>query len=136
MSDHFWGEENFDWSSLQKAVNHYWFWMYHFAGMCLYTKEKYGTLRLENFWLGKVYLTIYIKPYSFSNILCKTINTIFPQKVIAQYQLLVFNIATLIAIKKWPHIKNEIMDDIYFDDYLYDWVKRKVRYVSNWHKYV
>jgi len=166
MTKHYWGEENFDWDALYKACRFFDVNLKRWARLCVHTKEKYGTMRLEylgynegiygliypgRLWLNYPGPTVTKKPH-------KSIRKYFPEghtyqvglfrviddfitaiarkcglsRLFYRYQRLVFNIITFIAVKKWPHIKDEIMDEYDFKYLLYDWVKKKVNYVCNW----
>lgn len=147
MTHHDWNEDSFDWHSLGKACNFFLYLRSIGRVQISSTKEKYGTMRLEFlFWAGHYhefmhsmiypgrlfikwpYLVRLIDMYVFTPIarysgLCR---------LVTMYQRLVFNVLTIIAVKKWPHIRYEIMSELEFRDLLYDWTKKKVNYVSNW----
>ncbi len=165
MAYHDWSEDDFDWHALNSACNFFSTNIPRYARLCLYTKEKYGTLRLECFGMGHrgIYGLLHPKaiywnpkgPYYLkkpSKAMAKlglmphmcsiwyTLNQY--SAAIAgftklswlfwQYQRAVFNIVTVLAVKKWPHIQDEILDEPEFDDMLYGFVKRHLNYVSNW----
>ena len=49
-----------------------------------------------------------------------------------QYQKFVFNMATLRAFFKWPHLIKEITNDYEFQTWLYNWVKFKIGFKDRW----
>lgn len=139
MASHDWSEKDFDWKSLEEACD--FFMKLRTIGRIQIsgTKEKYGTMRLEwFFWNGHYneflhsmiypgYLHIQW-PTWFRRIDQFIITPIAVRiglcRVITAYQRLVLNIITFIAVKKWPHIKNEILGDWDFDNLLYYWTKK------------
>lgn len=109
---HEWGDEWFRkyGDQLDAAVSFFQRFLNRYARIPCITKEKYGTLRLEYFYLSQ-------------------------NKVFFQYQKFMFNIATLIAYYKWPDIQREILDEYEFDELLYKRIKKHVNYVCYWTHY-
>jgi hypothetical protein len=164
---HYWGDEDFDWDSLNKVIDLFYTYLPLLGRICVHPKEKYGTLRLDFFhflssdtafhsliwpqylcsrytskwrWKVKVNLpgfedyyipwSLWVDRYIFTEILVKTRLI----KVFWAYQRLIFNIVTVIAVKKYKHIKDEILHELEFDDLLYKFVKKSIGYKSNWVK--
>lgn len=100
---HEWGS-NFDFKSLDKACRFFQKYLWILARVKCYTKEKYGTMRLEYFYYCDLKL----------------------------YKRFIFNLITLVAVKRWPHIQEEITDEYEFRDLLYKWVKKYINYKCYW----
>lgn len=146
MPHHEWGDEDFDWKSLNQACN--FFLKLRTIGriQMASTKEKYGTMRLDwFFWNGhyREFLHSMIYPGhlyihwplwmrkidEFATVIAKYLGIL---RLVSCYQRLIFNVITFIAVKKWSHIKDEIMDEYEFNELLYDYTKKKLNYVCNW----
>lgn len=130
---HEWGDTDFDWDALNEAS-----WYLHkrcrqFARLGIWTKEKYGTLRVSTtcayfteydfiyhwFYPGYAYyrwpkwFRIYIDwPTG------KLMRKIGVIKLLQKYQTAILSYFWKRAAKNWPHISEEILDeyDIYFGD--------------------
>jgi hypothetical protein len=143
---HEWGSE-FDWKSLGKACRFFSTYL-RLVGriQMIGTKEKYGTMRLEWFvWNGHYNELLHAMIYPgqlfirwpvWMRRIDKVITAFCAKigicKLISVYQRFIFNIVTLIAVKRWPHIRYEIMDELEFRDLLYSWVKKKTKYICHW----
>jgi hypothetical protein len=146
MTSHHWGDKDFDWKALNDACRFFAVNLRRYGRMFVLTKEKYGTLRLEflDIGMGRVEIGtlffnrnwLYIhskKIYAFDKAVTKPIARFLRlNTLLRKYQRLVFNLVTLRACQKWPHIKAEILDEYEFKELLYSWVKNKVGYVCNW----
>lgn len=165
MAHHTWGDEHFDWESLHKACS-FFSKLTTWARLCIHTKEKYGTMRIEYFGMGhrgiygllnpgdlcfrwggpkvtikfpknvrhlvKLERTPVLLSYLFNRFTYKIAKKTGLGYVFWLYQKLVFNIFTVIAVKRWPHIKDEILHEDCFDDLLYKRTKKYIGYVNKW----
>lgn len=90
MTYHEWGDKSFDWKSLWEACNYIQKTTKRYSGLDVMMKEKYGTLRFEFIFLWG------ISEY----------------KWISAYQFYILYLVIKRACRKWPHIKEEILEDL------------------------
>lgn len=83
MPTHIWGENEFDWNSLNKAMNKIAELAKENGNLPVFIKEKYGTIRYEHLYLL----------------------TLAQQKELRRIILEVSD--------EFPHIKDEILEDFY-----------------------
>ena len=123
---HYWGDEDFDWDGLNSSINIITdicrFWR-----LGIHSKEKYGTARITPWfwdgslhsliWPGYVYrqypknwigdklwwLDIYFFPRFF--------NALFLTRLVFWFHAKIYNYAFQKAIKKYPHLKEELLVD-------------------------
>lgn len=162
MASHYWGDEDFDWNALNHCVHLYDHVLKKYGRMCVYTKEKYGTMRLEYLGMGWDGIYGFLNPghlifrwksvrisrtriigdmafeskvdllYVFNEVTANLARYTGISWLIQKYQMFLFNMLTLYCVKKYPHIKDEIMDEYEFNTFLYAWVKRATNYVCGW----
>lgn len=128
MPYHEWGDEDFDWKALDQAINYVVGFCRRWAFIPVHGKEKYGTMRLEGLWLGFSIVQLIWTGYMFKPQKCPQWLWSLDLKLsyrypvyhylinwwFIPYQKWIFNLAHKRAVKKWPHIEKEIMDD-YWD---------------------
>ena len=118
MPSHYWGDEDFDWNSLYEAERELRHIMIRYGRIGVHSKEKYGTLRFEIFFCDGTLHSIthpgYVRSrypkwlwrfdldYRPLRFLTPLIN--FWQKLVLQY-------AFTIVCNKYPHIRDEIIND-------------------------
>jgi hypothetical protein len=118
MPAHFWGDEDFDWNSLYKAEKELRRTMKRYGRIGVHSKEKYGSLRFDLFFCdgtlhslthsGYVYsqypewLWRFDQDYQPLRLLTPVIN--FWQKLVLQY-------AFTVVCAKYPHIRDEIINN-------------------------
>ena len=159
---HYWGDEDFDWNALNHCVHLYDHVLKKYGRMCVHTKEKYGSMRLQFVGMGWGGIYGFIKPghlfFRWTSFKINKTVTIEGEKhtyqqdflmslneftetiakytgirwLIHKYQMFLFNMLTLYCVRKYPHIKDEIMEEWEFERWLYGWVKKKVNYVCRW----
>ncbi len=138
MTHHEWGD-GFDFCRLGEAIN-------LFSKICrygrigFYAKEKYGTMRLCNFSFtsdfyglfhpGWVYYRWPVATYLINRKLSKYCKWLWV--CLWALQRVIFNLATLITVRKYIDLKDEIMEEPEFDDLLYVWVKKYLKYENHW----
>lgn len=115
---HNWGDEDFDWNALYDAEKIINFWCRKIGRVGIHSKEKYGTLRASvYFWRGSLHELLYPGYVSsqFPQWLWKFdifyITKYMPKWIINlffKYQKLIYKFAYYRAMKKYPHIKDEI----------------------------
>lgn len=128
MTYHIWGDEDLDWAALDEACHYVWKQCRRWARMGVWTKEKYGTMRVSLtcayfteydflhhiFWPGHAYIhwprwfRAYVD-WPFGKLM-KKIGVVY---LLQRYQNWVLKRVWLRAAKKWPHIREEIMDEYY-----------------------
>lgn len=86
MTYHIWGDTDFDWDSLDKAIRFISRFNYKYARLSIMMKEKYGTIRYECLFFSK---------YS----------------IIRKYQKYMFRLSLRKAVTMFPCVKREIVDD-------------------------
>ena len=129
---HEWGEEDFDWKALDEAAKYLEDKCRKWGRVGIWTKEKYGTLRVSTtsaFALEYDFLHSMVYP-GYARIVwpkwfrCyvdwpigKALRFLGVIRLVNKYQTWILKHFWLKAANKWPHIKEEIMDeyDSYFD---------------------
>lgn len=127
---HDWSEEEFDWSALNAACDYLSDNCRRWARLGIWTKEKYGTMRVSTTcaffgeWpihnLVKCGHVCYRWPnwvMAIDNKLGNILYKLRITKVVQWYQLQVLKFFWKRAAKKWPHIAEEILDE-------YDWMTK------------
>ena len=129
---HDWSETDFDWKALNEAGRYLTDNCRRWARVGLWTKEKYGTLRVSTtcaftceyspiYSLVKPGYAYYRWPVWFRQYIDrpvgKALNLLGVLRLINKYQMWTLKRFWLKAAEKWPHIKDEILDeyDSYFD---------------------
>lgn len=136
---HEWGDKDFDWKALNEACGFFQRNLQRWARLFCLTKEKYGTLRLEWFDFGLHGVLGLINPrimmwrgsnwvYITNDKITAITRKIGLSWLFWQYQRLIFNILTVIAVKKWSHISAEIVDEYEFEEILYKITKIYIGY--------
>ena len=122
MSYHDWGDTDFDWKGLNEAMLFIYDYVY-FRSLCrAMMKEKYGSIRYEYVWppgtsfrLGfQIELPVFKRKTRFGLLPIVIFNWStcwLVQKWASLGWKLVLK-AALIATKKWPHLKDEILEDL------------------------
>lgn len=125
MTHHLWGDEDYDWDALDEASEYIWRRCRQFARLGVWTKEKYGTLRISTtcaYW-GEWPIHNIFKPghvcYRWPNWLIGKIeyplsyfcNKTGITRTVRTYQRAVLKFFWKRAAKKWPHISDEILND-------------------------
>lgn len=152
---HLWGDDSFDWKGLDDCIHLFYVYCNTYGRIGFNIKEKYGTMRLDGIpfinnlhsliWPGYHYTQWdffgYYKKYPKIRTLMSKIDYYWVPtflkytglgKVLFAYQRLIFNICTLKCVNKYPHLKDEIMDELEFKELLYNWVKNKTNYKCYW----
>ena len=121
---HDWSEEDFDWNGLYKAQTIIEKWC-RCARLAIHAKEKYGTIRQSLYpWRGSLHELIYPGYVSsqFPNWLwhvdCLFISKYMPKfiiKFVQKIQRFFYNVGLAKAVKKYPHIADEILNDAQHD---------------------
>jgi hypothetical protein len=122
MAMHMWGDKDFDWTALNNAINEIYFWGNKVGRIGGQIKEKYGEVR----WYAHVYgaerLSDLIYPgyhyYQWPahrkpmyNIIDQ-VSSIYMRpfkRLTFQYQKFFYAFAYRMAIKKYPHVADEII---------------------------
>lgn len=133
MVHHEWGDDDFDWEGLNQAQDYIWTHAIRWGRMCFHTKEKYGTIRYEwlSFGVGLHRLFypahLYIRQtwlYQLDyKIVIPVLEFLRLDKIIMAYQWWVFKTVIKKAIKKWPHLKKEILADLNYRLVKKDWIQ-------------
>jgi len=129
MTYHEWGDKDFDWDALNEAAWYLQNRCRQFARMGIYTKEKYGTLRVSTtsaYWTYWPVHSLVYPGYCYYQWpkwmityieypLAKLFMAIGITKLVNKYQHAVLKYFWKRAAKKWPHIAEEILGE-------YDWM--------------
>ena len=123
---HEWGDQDFDWKSLDDACIYLSKNCKRWARLGVWTKEKYGTMRVT-VWMGlyEPFQNLIYPGYARAMFprwfrhyidfpLGDLIHFLRISKPIYWYQLQVLKFFWKRAAKKWPHIAAEILDDYDF----------------------
>ena len=123
MPNHLWGDD-FDWNSLDKAVNYIAVNCRRWARMGLWTKEKWGTLRIsttcayfdEYGFIHHIFYPGYARycfPRWFRTYIDYPVSEFLGKigivRLAQKYQTFVLKYFWKRAAKKWPHISKEIL---------------------------
>ena len=126
MSYHTWGEEDFDWKALQEADWYLSKRCRQFARLGIWTKEKYGTLRVDTTcayfteyeFLHHIFYPGYIRytwPKWFRQYVDfpvgKALRVLGVIYLLNKYQHAVLKYFWKRAACKWPQVSEEILDD-------------------------
>lgn len=140
---HYWGDEGVDWESITKAAHWISSQLRRWGRFTVHGKEKYGTCRLEYFshaydlhslvHSGRLFVNwgkfMWWFNYKVFTPFCEKTGLF---KLFWKYQDFIFNMVTLRAAKKWPHIKKEMFDELEYQEILYKWVKKKIGFIDHW----
>lgn len=126
MAQHLWGDDDFDWKALEEASNYLHRRCRQFARLGIWTKEKYGTLRVsttcafftEYDFISHIFYPGYVR-YMFPRWfrvyidwpLGKLLGAIGVISLVQKYQIAVLKFFWKRAAKKWPHISEEILNE-------------------------
>ena len=118
MPFHVWGEKDFDWDSLYKAINEGTWLMKKLGRIGVHSKEKYGTARWSLYLFDGSLHSITHPGYVYSqypkwlwSLNCKYKLPKLLRKPIQAYQVLVIKLTFLYLCKRYPHIIDEIIND-------------------------
>ncbi len=92
---HMWGDKNFDWDALGLAMDDIQLTVKKELGLTILLKEKYGTIRYEFTAMWQ---------YDNGGFFQDTLN----EETLGQLKSIILEIAD-----KYPHIKDEILEDFY-----------------------
>lgn len=144
---HIWGDEWFQKNSLtlRLAIRLFQGLNDLLRGPFFLTKEKYGTMRIEYFmltpmidiWLFRQNVVFIHSPRlnKIANFLYYVFKYTGINYIILKYQRFIFNLITFVTVKKYPEVKEEILDEFEFEDLLYSYVKKRLSYICNWKTY-
>lgn len=125
MSNHLWGDEDFDWKALDEAINYIDKNSRRWARFGVWLKEKYGTMRVSctcAYW-GEWPIHNFVKPghvaYRWSRWiflyvdrpLGKFVTKIGLRSLVNRYQTWAFKKIWRRAAKKWPQVAEEILSE-------------------------
>lgn len=152
-------DDGFDWKALNECCDWFPKQLHRYARFNLAScKEKYGTMRFEYLglchgglygliWPGRLFFHLrwptrrkITKYGDYDSSILLEINNIITaiaakcglQYTFKGYQRLIFNIITVVAVRKYPQIQKEITDDIEFRDLLYSYTKKLINYKCYW----
>ncbi len=147
MPHHDWSD---DWfkehgNDLVSAIDFFEKWNNRLRGPVFFVKEKYGTMRLGFFrmpieldaWLLRInrlaihYWWLYVCTRKIATLTVK----LRLHYLILGYQRLIFNLVTVMTVKKYIEVKDELLSESEFDGLLYGFVKKYLRYESHWVTY-
>jgi hypothetical protein len=118
MPSHYWGDKTFDWNSLYEAERELRHIMIRYGRIGVHSKEKYGTLRFEIFFCDGTLHSITHPGYFRSQypkwLWCFDLDyrpLRFLTPLINFWQKLVLQYAFTIVCNKYPHIRDEIIND-------------------------
>ena len=121
---HDWSETGFDWKGLNDAGVFIAKYCYRYARLGIWWKEKYGTLRVSPQWGNSIHNIIwpgycfnqfkYKWMWRFDMYLCYNTWCKYVFNLVYMWQKFILKRAYILAIKKWPHIDREILDDYWF----------------------
>ena len=133
MTMHIWGDPDFDWDALNDACSYVERRCRQFARLGVWTKEKYGTMRVSTtcayfteydflhhiFYPGHVryYWPSWVRRY-IDHPVGNVLNFVGILGLVQRYQNAVLKYFWKRAAKKWPHISAEILDEysFYFEE--------------------
>jgi hypothetical protein len=101
---HTWGDYDFDWEGLNKAMEYIYSRTYYFSLCRISCKEKYGSVRYE-------FITTPFSRY----------NNSIAEKCGRLYERLAWHVVKHVvfkAAKKWPHLEDELLEDLAINEEL------------------
>lgn len=122
MTSHFWGD-NFEYfEDVAEAADFIASYCRRWGRFSCYGKEKYGVVRLEYVYMGstsfhsllfpgKLYIDIPMWLYMVDSRFSMYVTQPLFGGLLYKYQLFILKRAYKLAVKKWPHIKDEIMEE-------------------------
>jgi len=120
MPHHDWSDKSFDWKGLSQAIRIIENW-HRFARIGCNIKEKYGTIRCDSsFFDGSLHSLVFPghyfyrwsdKVYALESRLTPIICFLRIDSLIRALQIPFYTLGYYIAMKKYPHIKDEICVD-------------------------
>lgn len=118
MTAHFWGDEDFDWKSLyaaERELNHI---MKRYGRIGVHSKEKFGCLRFSIYFCDGTLHSLTHPGYvrsMYPKELWKLDVKYHPLKLLTPiinfWQKLVLQYAFTVVCNKYPHIRDEIIED-------------------------
>lgn len=122
---HRWGDEDFDWNSLNDAIGYFQTNCRRWGRLGVHVKEKWGTMRVSTTvaFVSDWPIHSLVKPgHAFyrwprwlirwvEHPLYRLLKVSCLLRVIQWYQLQVLRIVWLKTAAKWPHIATEILDE-------------------------
>jgi hypothetical protein len=116
---HIWGEEGFDWDGLNAAGNYIQYYCTKYGRIGIHQKEKYGTLRVDAYFTSTVHDVICPGYYftRYPNDTLRDLDYFFSEhsrwlfKPFNAYQRFIYRLVYKRAVKKWPHLIEEILID-------------------------
>jgi len=129
MTIHYWGDKDFDWEALNKAIDLIYWWSRYFGRFGGQIKEKWGCLRFYAFFSDGTLYSICKPGYywvSWPKWLYRLDTMIFKWvivnsgliRLIHKWQYFIYRLAYEIAVKKYPHIRKEILQDADYKELL------------------
>lgn len=128
MTFHIWGQKDFDWKGLDGAVNYVESYSRRWGRIGGSAKEKFGCLRFYAVFGGLSLHTLFYPEYYYSkfpkwlwNLDVLYVGPFLDKllgKPFVLWQKFIYNRAYQGALKRWPHIRPEILNDA---DYL-EWI--------------
>lgn len=118
MPTHYWGDKDFDWKALSKAINQGTWIMKKIGRIGVYSKEKYGSARWSLYPFNGTMHSLTHPSYVYSqypkwlwsfDVRYKPLKFLIP--VIGFYQSLVIKFTFEYLCWKFPHIIDEIIQD-------------------------
>lgn len=124
MPSHYWGDEDFDWKNFATAICYCMdFWL-KYGRIGSHGKEKYGTFRDHPYffdgtlqsliWPG--YCRLMGSSWFYWNIDYKIIKNICKYTgircLVRKYQAFIYNLAIQRMCKKYPHLTDELVEDL------------------------
>ncbi len=121
MTHHFWGDDDFDWASLNEAITYICETCRVWGRLPVYGKEKWGNGDFYAYWwggtvtelvnpvvLGKIGMPywLYELDLKYSHRVVKPLGI---YRIFVKYQEWVYRRAFRQAIKRWPHIREELL---------------------------
>lgn len=125
---HDWSEKDFDWRGLEEAGHFIWAYCMRWARLGGTYKEKYGTLRYSpQFWSVSLHTLIY-PSYAYSQFpawlwkmdiyyISPVLNFLLG-KPLYKWQKYIHGKAYLKALKKWPHLRKEILIGALYPEFI------------------
>lgn len=116
---HDWSDNTFDWKGLSEAEDYMYYRMTRLARIGVHAKEKFGTLRLYCYFISSIHSFIY-PGYMYNQYPYKwmwTLDVYYGDKflrytglgyIIGRWQKFIYVDTYRRAVKKWPHLKEEI----------------------------
>ena len=137
---HFWGDEGVDWKGIEDAASYIGLSLRRWGRIQVTQyKEKYGTVRVSChfgcealFWFVRPGWVFYRWPDWIAKIDRSRLSRFLWQalgRILVPYQIYIYKVVYTRAVKRWPHLTQEILSDCDYPELV---ISKEVRKEYGW----